>query len=541
MEKCSSSEGEASLNDFDQKACHPAFFGYIQDHRMTSIRALAKSRTFSIDTSSRLVLGSGSAVDCMISSGIARHLEFKSLEGIYFLNPTTHEMSPVPCCKGDIFTSKLLNALEKRSLMKFLQAVVDHGLEEFQGSSVSTLNERELAQGRSLRRPQNKDQNKTTSSTFSLSDALNKENGAGGDFKTYMDSFKLSPRLQAIVVHALCLYEGNFENGSFACASSSSTADMYPARDGMYALYKHINALGRFGKTAFLTTIYGSAELPQSFCRMSAVWGGTYVLRRSIRRLFYASPISSLEQLQQQGRKKVMAVEDSTGRVFTCGAFVCNAEDWPQGNMVQSSSFIVCRVSVCSSSVLPQGLSLAVIPPRTNSLNNEHAVYVYQMDSSVQVAPEGLFLVYSVTTVDNYMPDDSHSVQETARLMTDVMTLLQRTNTSAAFQELCFATSVRPLYQQQLLLGGHCDDILAENVALCGETCLDLQIDGLFERAKCIFSKLFPDEEFLSSHEQSDESGGGGGREGGNGEDEDGDEEAYLESVLRSAKREQEA
>lgn len=37
------------------------------------------------------------------------------------------------------------------------------------------------------------------------------------------------------------------------------------------------------GKSPYLTTSYGAAEVPQNMCRVSAVWGGVFVLRRSLR------------------------------------------------------------------------------------------------------------------------------------------------------------------------------------------------------------------------------------------------------------------
>lgn len=43
---------------------------------------------------------------------------------------------------------------------------------------------------------------------------------------------------------------------------------------------RHLNSMGRFGTTAFLTPLYGVSEVAQAFCRMCAVFGGIYILRR---------------------------------------------------------------------------------------------------------------------------------------------------------------------------------------------------------------------------------------------------------------------
>ena len=46
---------------------------------------------------------------------------------------------------------------------------------------------------------------------------------------------------------------------------------------------RHLSALGRFGETAFIAPLYGVGELSQSFCRMAAVYGAVYVLRRQLK------------------------------------------------------------------------------------------------------------------------------------------------------------------------------------------------------------------------------------------------------------------
>ena len=52
--------------------------------------------------------------------------------------------------------------------------------------------------------------------------------------------------------------------------------------EALHALHRHLDALGRYGETAFLYPLYGSAEVAQAFCRMCAVWGGTHILFCSV-------------------------------------------------------------------------------------------------------------------------------------------------------------------------------------------------------------------------------------------------------------------
>ena len=110
-------------------------------------------------------------VNYMINSGVAKYLEFRSIENIFIPNNNNNENNvkmvensnkviAVPCSKGDVFKSKLLNTLEKRSLMKLLQFTADWGRER-EGLQINKLNENYLATGSALQRPQNKDNTST--------------------------------------------------------------------------------------------------------------------------------------------------------------------------------------------------------------------------------------------------------------------------------------------------------------------------------------------------------------------------------------------
>ena len=59
-----------------------------------------------------------------------------------------------------------------------------------------------------------------------------------------------------------------------------TSADPGPTvADGVRTMCRHLRSLGQYGPTAFLEPFYGSGELPQAFCRLCAVWGGTYMLQ----------------------------------------------------------------------------------------------------------------------------------------------------------------------------------------------------------------------------------------------------------------------
>lgn len=271
------------------------------------------SRSFMLDASPCLLFADGLAVDSLIESKVSDYLEFKALEGVLIYNnggdgndPNSNgDFVAVPCNKNGVFRSSYLNPMEKRRLVKFLQLALEYHQEEQvaakqaaaeaseQARSLSSssaaapaavlsLNERRLNQGRSLPRPQNK-----AVASSDLSD-LNACIFSNMDLETYLrDKQKLSQKVANLVRYAMVLETGCGSGGRINTGSSSTSSEAnklmssLSLKDGISALCRHVQALGRYGTTAFLVPLFGN-ELPQAFCRCAAVYGATYLLRRDV-------------------------------------------------------------------------------------------------------------------------------------------------------------------------------------------------------------------------------------------------------------------
>lgn len=57
------------------------------------------------------------------------------------------------------------------------------------------------------------------------------------------------------------------------------------AVQGIGRVREFLGSVGRFGNSPYLYTLYGAGEMPQFFCRLCAVFGGTYCLDRPIQGL----------------------------------------------------------------------------------------------------------------------------------------------------------------------------------------------------------------------------------------------------------------
>ena len=55
-----------------------------------------------------------------------------------------------------------------------------------------------------------------------------------------------------------------------------------PARPTYERIVLYTSSMARYGKSPYIYPLYGLGELPQSFARLSAIYGGTYMLDKAI-------------------------------------------------------------------------------------------------------------------------------------------------------------------------------------------------------------------------------------------------------------------
>lgn len=118
-----------------------------------------------------------------------------------------NKLETVPCSRSDVFSSDRVSVIEKRMLMKLLTTCIDGDISKF----------------------------------------TDKENKT---FKTFLKEQKLTPNLIHFVLYSIAM-------------SNEDTTLI----KGMENTKRYLESLGRFGKTPFLFSMYGSGELPQAFCR----------------------------------------------------------------------------------------------------------------------------------------------------------------------------------------------------------------------------------------------------------------------------------
>lgn len=106
-------------------------------------KILKEFRRFNVDLAPKLLYSRGSMVELLISSNICRYAEFRAVDRVATI--WNGRIMTVPCSRSDVFTSRDVNVVEKRLLMKFLQSCAsfetdgtgtdDHKLEDIEGKT----------------------------------------------------------------------------------------------------------------------------------------------------------------------------------------------------------------------------------------------------------------------------------------------------------------------------------------------------------------------------------------------------------------------
>jgi len=190
---------------------------------------LGRDRDYAVDLIPKFIIASGELTKILVHTDVTRYLEFKQIAGSFVYRDG--KISKVPSTEMEAVRSPLMGLFEKRrakGFFEFLQGWKEDDLATHQG-----LN-------------------------------LDKDS-----MKQVYDYFKLEPGTRDFIGHAMALYlDDSYVNK--------------PARETYERIILYTSSMARYGKSPYIYPLYGLGELPQSFARLSAIYGGTYMLDKKI-------------------------------------------------------------------------------------------------------------------------------------------------------------------------------------------------------------------------------------------------------------------
>jgi Rab GDP dissociation inhibitor len=192
-----------------------------------------------------------------------------------------------------------------------------------------------------------------------------------------VEKFGLGDGVSDIVGHALALYR-------------DETWLQEPAINTIERIMLYFDSLSHYGKSPYLYPIYGLGDLPQAFARLSAVYGGTYMLNKPVLGFSY----------DEQGRVNGVKSDDGIAR---CKIVVGDPSYFPDKTKQ------VGKVARCIA-ILDHPLehvnsaeSCQIILP-LNQVKRKSDIYISCVSFAHNVAPKGKYIVIVSTTMETDDP-----------------------------------------------------------------------------------------------------------------------------------------
>ena len=89
--------------------------------------------------------------------------------------------------------------------------------------------------------------------------------------KEVYDKFGLEATTRDFIGHSMALYQ-----------TDEYINEKGAAKETVQRIRLYVNSMARYGKSPYIYPLYGLGELPQGFARLSAIYGGTYMLNTNI-------------------------------------------------------------------------------------------------------------------------------------------------------------------------------------------------------------------------------------------------------------------
>ncbi|GJN23051.1 hypothetical protein PR202_gb10667 [Eleusine coracana subsp. coracana] len=300
---------------------------------------LGISKEYNVDMIPKFMMANGALVRVLIHTSVTKYLNFKAVDGSFVYN--NGKIHKVPATDVEALKSNLMGLFEKRRARKFFIYVQDYEEEDpksHEGLDLHKVTTREVI------------------SKYGLEDDT-------VDF----------------IGHALALHrDDNYLDE--------------PAIRTIKRMKLYAESLARFQSASpYIYPLYGLGELPQAFARLSAVYGGTYMLNK---------PECKVE-FDENGKAYGVTSEGETAK---CKKVVCDPSYLPE--KVKKVGKVARAICIMKHPIpdTKDSHSVQIILPK-KQLKRKSDMYVFCCSYAHNVAPKGKFIAFVSTEAETDKPE----------------------------------------------------------------------------------------------------------------------------------------
>ncbi|KAF2145272.1 uncharacterized protein K452DRAFT_266046 [Aplosporella prunicola CBS 121167] len=312
---------------------------------------------WNIDLVPKLLMSNGELTNILVSTDVTRYLEFKQIAGSFVQqgNGSKATVAKVPSDAGEALRSPLMGLFEKRRARSFLEWVGAY-----------------------------KEDDPATHKGLDLNNA---------QMKDVFDKFGLEPSTRDFIGHSMALYQ----NDDYMTAPGMT-------KDTIERIRLYVNSMARYGKSPYIYPLYGLGELPQGFARLSAIYGGTYMLNADVDEVLY-------EDGKVSGIKATMKERDAPGEgmKFTtkCKKILADPSYFPQ--KVKPTGHLLKAICILNHPIpgTEDSDSLQLIIPQSQ-VGRKNDIYIAVVSSTHNVCPKGYYIAIVSTIAET---DSNHHLE----------------------------------------------------------------------------------------------------------------------------------
>ncbi|PWN49248.1 rab GTPase activator [Violaceomyces palustris] len=306
---------------------------------------IGRDRDYAIDLIPKFMMANGELTKMLVHTDVTRYLEFKQIAASYVYRDG--KIAKVPSTEMEAVRSPLMGLFEKRRAKKFFEFLQNWN-----------------------------DQDPATHQGLDL-DSVSME-------KVFAH-FGLEPGTRDFIGHAMALHLDD----SFM---------QRPARETYERIILYTSSMARYGKSPYIYPLYGLGELPQGFARLSAIYGGTYMLDKQIDEIVVNAETGAFEGVRSgdEVAKASMVIGDPS--YFRKGV---NGKD-----KVRETAKVVRAICILKHPIpnTDNSDSVQLIIPQ-NQVGRKHDIYIAEVSGNHNVCAKDIYIAQVSTIVETDKPE----------------------------------------------------------------------------------------------------------------------------------------
>jgi len=304
---------------------------------------------WNVDLVPKLLMANGELTNILVSTDVTRYLEFRQIAGSYVQQGADSKarVAKVPSSASEALRSSLMGMFEKRRAQKFLEWV---------GSF--------------------KEEDPATHNGIAINQATMKE---------VYDKFGLETTTRDFIGHSMALYQTD----EYEKAPGQ-------AKDCIQRIRLYVNSMARYGKSPYIYPLYGLGELPQGFARLSAIYGGTYMLNADIDEVQYdGGKVSGIKAtMKERGEEKGMTFTTKTKKIIADPSYFPDKVK-PTGHLLKAICILKHPLPNTDNSD-----SCQLIIPQSQ-VGRKNDIYIACVSSAHNVCPKGYWIAIVSTIAES--------------------------------------------------------------------------------------------------------------------------------------------